>query len=40
MQLVGEKDKENEMVVVPRLLQCLDLRHKIVVRDAMQTQRQ
>lgn len=39
MQLVVEKDKENEIVVAPQLLTCLDLRHKIVVGDAMQTQR-
>jgi len=39
MQLVVEKDKENEIVVAPQLLKCLDLRHKIVVGDAMQTQR-
>ena len=40
MQLVVEKEKENEIVVAPQLLKCLDLRHKIVVGDAMQTQRQ
>jgi predicted transposase YbfD/YdcC len=39
MQLVVEKDKENEIVVAPQLLKCLDLRDKIVVGDAMQTQR-
>jgi predicted transposase YbfD/YdcC len=39
MQLVVEKDKENEIVVAPQLLQCLDLRNKVVVGDAMQTQR-
>ena len=39
MQMVVEKDKENEIVVAPKLLKCLDLRHKIVVGDAMQTQR-
>jgi len=39
MQLVVEKDKENEIVVAPRLLGCLDLRNKVVVGDAMQTQR-
>lgn len=32
--------KENEISVAPRLLQCLDLRGKVVVGDAMQTQRQ
>ena len=39
MQLVVEKDKENEIVVAPQLLQCLDLRNKVVVGDAMHTQR-
>ena len=39
MQMVVEKDKENEIVVAPQLLKDLDLRHKIVVGDAMQTQR-
>ena len=39
MQLVVEKDKENEIVVAPNLLKCLDLRGKVVVGDAMQTQR-
>lgn len=39
MQMVVETDKENEIVVAPQLLECLDLRHKIVVGDAMQTQR-
>jgi predicted transposase YbfD/YdcC len=39
MQMVVEKDKENEIVVAPKLLQCLDLRHKVVVADAMHTQR-
>lgn len=39
MQLVVEKDKENEIVVAPQLLKCLDLRHKVVVGDAMHTQR-
>ncbi len=39
MQMVVEKDKENEIVVAPQLLKGLDLRHKIVVGDAMQTQR-
>jgi predicted transposase YbfD/YdcC len=39
MQLVVEKDKENEIVVAPQLLGCLDLRNKVVVGDAMQTQR-
>jgi predicted transposase YbfD/YdcC len=40
MQMVVEKDKENEIVVAPKLLKCLDLRKKVVVGDAMQTQRQ
>ena len=40
MQMVVEKDKENEIVVAPKLLNCLDLRNKIVIGDAMQTQRQ
>jgi len=40
MQMVVEKDKENEIVVAPKLLQCLDLRHKVVIGDAMHTQRQ
>jgi predicted transposase YbfD/YdcC len=39
MQLVVEKDKENEIVVAPQLLACLDLRNKVVVGDAMHTQR-
>jgi predicted transposase YbfD/YdcC len=39
MQMVVEKDKENEIVVAPKLLQSLDLHGKIVVGDAMQTQR-
>ena len=40
MQMVVEKDKENEIVVAPKLLECLDLRDKVVIGDAMQTQRQ
>jgi len=40
MQVVVEKDKENEIVVAPKLLQCLDLRNKVVIGDAMHTQRQ
>ena len=40
MQMVVEKDKENEIVVAPKLLKCLDLRNKVVVGDAMHTQRQ
>lgn len=39
MQMVVEKDKENEIVVAPKLLKCLDLHGKVVVGDAMQTQR-
>jgi predicted transposase YbfD/YdcC len=40
MQMVVAKDKENEIVVAPKLLKCLDLRDKIVVADAMHTQRE
>lgn len=40
IQMEVEKDKENEIVVAPKLLKCLDLRHKVVVGDAMQTQRE
>lgn len=40
MQMVVEKDKENEIVVAPKLLQSLDLRSKVVIGDAMHTQRQ
>ena len=40
MQMVVEKDKENEIVVAPKLLKCLDLRDKVVTGDAMHTQRQ
>jgi len=40
MQMVVEKDKENEIVVAPKLLKCLDLRDKVVIGDAMQTQRE
>jgi len=39
MQMIVEKEKENEIVVAPKLLACLDLRHKVVIGDAMQTQR-
>ena len=39
MQMVVEQDKENEIVVAPKLLNCLDLRNKVVVGDAMHTQR-
>jgi predicted transposase YbfD/YdcC len=40
LQMVVEKEKENEIVVAPKLLKCLDLRHKVVIGDAMHTQRQ
>ena len=40
MQMAVEKDKENEIVVAPKLLHCLDLRNKVVVADAMHAQRQ
>jgi len=40
MQMAVEKDKENEIVVAPRLLECLDLRQTVVTGDAMHTQRQ
>lgn len=40
MQMVVEKDKENEITVAPKLLEGLDLRNKIVTGDAMHTQRQ
>jgi predicted transposase YbfD/YdcC len=40
MQMVVEKEKENEIVVAPKLLNCLDLRNKVVIGDAMHTQRQ
>jgi predicted transposase YbfD/YdcC len=39
MQMIVEKDKENEIVAAPKLLECLDLRNKVVTGDAMQTQR-
>lgn len=39
MQMVVEKDKENEIGVAPKLLNCLDLRNKVVVGDALHTQR-
>jgi len=38
-QLPVEKEKENEIVVAPKLLAGLNLRGKIVLGDAMQTQR-
>ena len=37
---VAVGSKENEIVGAPKLLQCLDLRSKIVVADAMLTQRE
>lgn len=40
MQMAVEKNKENEIVVAPKLLASLDLRQKVVVADAMHTQRQ
>lgn len=36
--MVVEKDKENEIVVAPKLLQRLDLRGKVVIGDAMHMQ--
>ena len=39
MQMAVEKAKENEIVVAPKLLECLDLRNKVVTGDAMHTQR-
>ncbi len=39
MQMIVERDKENEIAVAPKLLECLDLRHKVVIGDAMHTQR-
>lgn len=38
MRMEVEKDKENEIIVAPKLLQCLDLRGKVVTGDAMHTQ--
>ena len=38
-QLPVEKEKENEIVVAPQLLASLNLEEKVVVGDAMQTQR-
>jgi predicted transposase YbfD/YdcC len=38
-QLPVEKEKENEIVVAPKLLDDVELKDKIVVGDAMQTQR-
>ena len=39
LQMVVEKDKENEITVAPRLLQSVDLRQKVVVADALHAQR-
>lgn len=38
-QMAVEKAKENEIVVAPKLLKRLDLRDKVVVGDALHTQR-
>lgn len=38
-QLPVEKEKENEIVVAPKLLDGMNLKDKVVVGDAMQTQR-
>ena len=38
-QLPVEKEKENEIVVAPQLLESLNLEEKVVVGDAMRTQR-
>jgi predicted transposase YbfD/YdcC len=40
LQMVVEKEKENEIVVAPKLLKCLALHNRVVVGDAMQTQRE
>lgn len=37
---VAVEDHENEIVAAPKVLACLDLRGKIVIGDAMQTQRE
>ena len=39
MQMVVEKEKENEIMVAPKLLKCLDLRDKVEIGDAMHAQR-
>lgn len=39
MQMIVEKEKENEIVVALTLLACLGLHHKVVIGDVMQTQR-
>lgn len=38
-QLLVEKDKENEITIAPKLLESLNLEEKVVVGDAMHTQR-
>jgi predicted transposase YbfD/YdcC len=38
-KMVVEKDKENKVGIAPQLFKCLDLSHKVVVGDVMQTQR-
>ncbi len=40
LQMVVEKDKENEITVAPKLLKCLDLQNKVVTGDALHTHRQ
>ena len=40
MQVAVEAGKENEITAAPRLLSCLDLRGKVVMADAMLTQRE
>lgn len=40
LQMVVEKEKENEIVVAPKLLGCLELHNRVVVADAMHTQRE
>jgi len=37
---VEVKSQENEIVTAPKLLETVDLRHKVVIGDAMHTQRQ
>lgn len=39
LQMIVEKEKENEIVVAPKLLGCLALNNCVVVADAMHTQR-
>lgn len=40
LQMVVEKEKENEIVVAPKLLGCLELHNRVVIADAMHTQRE